>query len=379
MSAAIRLWLPDGVASEEQEEDISVADAVKQYGEAKRLAPRTRAEYGTMLSKLYAWSAASKHRLRTPMLLGDLTAERLPEFLDWVEENAGGENKANSRNKCLAMLGAVIRWAFDQELLPSMPRLPKSVEARDVAGQYFFTDGEIDSIYWATYKLKSPRGWDLAQPLGAYWRTAIVLFRTYGMDTQALFPYASATECVLRWKHCTSESLPPGRVALVENQAGFLTIKREKTGRTRIVPLDAVVRSHLDLIRPAAADPDWPIMGRGHGPKGVCTAAGGVRPCLRFKTLCESGNVPKKLDVESGEIRDHELKDLRKTCGTMHDANVPETGVRMLGHSTGTVTDRHYSHTLPAMIAAMKTFKHPRAFYSLLDESIRPPELLFAK
>jgi len=83
--------------------------------------------------------------------------------------------------------------------------------------------------------------------------------------------------------------------------------------------------------------------------------------------------------VESGKIRDHELKDLRKTCGTMHDANVPEIGVRMLGHSTGTVTDRHYSHTLPAMIAAMKTFRHPRSFSSILDESIRPPELLFAK
>jgi hypothetical protein len=364
---------------EEHGEGISVADAVKKYGDAKRLAVRTRAEYGTLLSKLYAWSAASKHRLCTPMLLGDLTAERLPEFLDFVEKYAGGDNQANSRNKCLAMLGAVIRWAFDEELIAAMPRLPKAVEARDVAGQYFFTDEEIDSIYWATYKLKNPRGWTLRQPIGAYWRTGIVLFRTYGMDTQSLFPYATSTECVLRWKHCTVESLPPGRVANVENQAGYLTIKREKTGRTRIVPLDAIVRAHLDLIRPATADPEAPIMGRGHGPKGVCTAAGGVRPCQRFVSLCEAGDVPKKLDVESGKIRDHELKDLRKTCGTMHDANVPEIGVRMLGHSTGTVTDRHYSHTLPAMIAAMKTFRHPRSFSSILDESIRPPELLFAK
>jgi integrase len=198
------------------------------------------------------------------------------------------------------------------------------------------------------------------------------------MDTQLLFPYSNMVECVLSWKHVTTDSLPPGRVANVENPHGYLTIKREKTGRTRIVPMDQVVRGHLDLIRPAKCQPDDPLMGRAAGSK-ICTAAGGVRPCKRFRLLCEAGKVPKKADLETGEIREHELKDLRKTCGTMHDANVPESGPRMLGHSTGTITEKHYSHTLPAMIAAMRTFRHPRSFYSICDESIRPPSLLFAK
>jgi hypothetical protein len=89
--------------------------------------------------------------------------------------------------------------------------------------------------------------------------------------------------------------------------------------------------------------------------------------------------VSKKLDLESGAIRDHELKDLRKTCGTMHDANLPESGVRMLGHSTGTITDKHYSHTLPALIHAMQTFRHPTSVYSIDDVSVKPPSMLFAK
>jgi integrase len=377
--AALKIWTPDGdVDVPEMRTGISVSDAVEQYGVAKRLAPRTRAEYGTMLSKLYRWSAASKHRFTTPMLLADLTADNVRDFLVWVEQNSDGENKANSRNKACTSLGALLRWAFDQELIPSLPRIPKKVEQREIAGQYFFTDSEIDAIYWATYKLPCPRGWDLTQPIGAYWRAAIVLFRTYGMDTQALFPYSHLIESVLQWKHVTIESLPPGRVANVENADGYLTIRREKTGRTRIVPLDAVVRAHLELIRPANCDSELPLMGRFGGSK-ICTAAGGVRPNKRFRKLCSVGKVPKKLDVETGKIRDHELKDLRKTCGTMHDANLPESGVRMLGHSTGTITDKHYSHTLPALIAAMKTFKHPQSFYSIADQSIRPPECLFAK
>jgi hypothetical protein len=379
MSAALKIWTPDGdLDVPEERTGISVAEAVEQYGKAKRLAPRTKAEYGTLLSKLYRWSAASKHRCGTPMLLADLNSENLRDFLEWVEENSDGGNQANSRNKACTSIGAVLRWALDEELIPTLPRIPKKIEQRDVAGQYFFTDSEIDGLYWGTYKLESPRGWDLPQPIGAYWRTAIVLFRTYGMDTQALFPYSHLIECVLQWKHVTLEPLPPGRVANVENPDGYLTIRREKTGRTRIVPLDSVVRAHLDLIRPAKCDPESPLMGR-FGGSTICTAAGGVRPNNRFRKLCAFGKVPQKLDVESGKIRQHELKDLRKTCGTMHDANLPESGVRMLGHSTGTITDKHYSHTLPAMIAAMKTFTHPRSFHSIRDQTIRPPECLFAK
>lgn len=381
--AALRIWTPDGeVDVPEARTGITVEEAVHRYGVAKRLAPRTRAEYGTLMSKLWAWGASlpvdSKHRFRTPMLLADLSSDALRDFADWVEEHSEGDNRGNSRNKATTTIGAVLRWAFEEELIPALPRIPKKVEQREVAGQYFFTDEEIDGIYWATYKLAAPRGWNLQQPIGAYWRTAIVLFRTYGMDTQALFPYSSLIEQVLEWRHVTTESLPPGRVANVHNEHGYLTIKRQKTGRIRIVPLDAIVRAHLDLIRPTDCKPDWPIMGRLAGST-ICTAAGGVRPNKRFRRLCDLGAVPQKLDLETGKLREHELKDLRKTCGTMHDANLPESGPRMLGHSTGTITDKHYSHTLPALITAMRTFRHPRSFYSISDQTIRPPDLLFAK
>jgi integrase len=40
-------------------------------------------------------------------------------------------------------------------------------------------------------------------------------------------------------------------------------------------------------------------------------------------------------------------KDLRKTCATYHDQNVPELSIEILGHSVGGITDRHYAHRAP--------------------------------
>jgi len=94
-----------------------------------------------------------------------------------------------------------------------------------------------------------------------------------------------------------------------------------------------VVHAHLKSIMPDNPRPDAPIF-RG----------GGARPNARFQALCDLAGIKPRTDVETGEDKPWELKDLRKTCATYYDEHVPESSVEILGHSVGGITNRHYAH-----------------------------------
>jgi hypothetical protein len=42
---------------------------------------------------------------------------------------------------------------------------------------------EINALYFATHKMERPRVWDQRLPVGRYWRSALVVFFNYGLDT----------------------------------------------------------------------------------------------------------------------------------------------------------------------------------------------------
>src|SRR5688572_14633769 len=101
---------------------------------------------------------------------------KIREFLDWVYEHAvqeQGTNPGRTANKAREHLRAVLAWAWDQELIDTAPRFPKSRQQRDVAGRHYLTKAEINSLYFATHKMNRPRGWDGSFPVGRYWRAAL--------------------------------------------------------------------------------------------------------------------------------------------------------------------------------------------------------------
>ncbi len=67
-------------------------------------------------------------------------------------------------------------WAWERDIVETLPRFPKPGPQRDVAGRHYLTKEEINSLYFATHQLRSPRGWNLPVPIGRYWRCALVLF-----------------------------------------------------------------------------------------------------------------------------------------------------------------------------------------------------------
>ncbi|MEM9412444.1 MAG: hypothetical protein AAGA30_15125 [Planctomycetota bacterium] len=76
--------------------------------------------------------------------------------------------------------------------------------------------------------------------------------------------------------------------------------------------------------------------------------------------------IAAKTDAKDGQENPWVLKDLRKTCVTYYDEQMPESSIEILGHSVGGITYRHYAHRAPVACKAITTIPQPTAFNALL-------------
>src|SRR5262249_48618730 len=120
-------------------------------------------------------------------------------------------------------------------------------------------------------------------------------------------------------------------------------------------PMNRVVHSHLRSLVPEDPRPEAPVF-----------LGGSARPNARFQELCGLAGIKPRLDIETGAEEPWELKDPRKTCATYYDAHVPESSVKILGHSVGGITYRHYAHRAPLAFRAIITLPQPSAFSAIL-------------
>jgi len=381
MAAQLRLFTGDPARSESAASP-TFDSIILQYAESRALKPRTVNELKTTARKLARWAGlpANQHRSPTPMLVGSLSKEVLADFLTWVfreasqsETDAGRKaatNPGRAHNKAREHLRAVLTWCVETELLPAMPRLPPARDTVEAAGLYFFTDEELDALYWATYKLERPRAWDKPHSFGQYLRAALSMFVTYGVDTQLVWPVDAWAEG-LRWRNVHPPGLSPDRQFRQECQWGWLSWRRQKTGRVFVAPLTEILAAHLASIRPTSEDPEAEIFG----------GTGTYRPCSLFQRLVRLAKIPDKTDPLTGARRKWQLKDLRKTCATRHEDCTPGSSSVVLGHASegmADVTRKHYANSAPLLARAIGALRYPPAFAAILDETLRPPEMLFA-
>ena len=152
--------------------------AVARYLCSGNPAQRTREEYSTTLRKWARWGST--------IPIEELERKKIREFLDWVYKDAAGRkggNPGRTANKVRSHLRAVMAWAWEQDMVEALPRFPKVKSQRIVAGRHYLTKPEINSLYFATHQMKRPRGWSQPFPIGRYWRSALVMFFNYGLDT----------------------------------------------------------------------------------------------------------------------------------------------------------------------------------------------------
>lgn len=294
-------------------------------------AQRTREEYNTTLRKWSRWSGA--------VPIEQLGKKEIREFLDWVHDDASsreGSNPGRTANKVRSHLRAALSWAWENDLVDSLPRFPRLKPQRDVTGRHYPTKAEINALYFATHKIKCPRGWKYPSHVWRYWRSALVVFFNYGVDTATIRQTLPFHEPIL-WRHISWGRQSPNRDIKEPNPWGWPYYRRVKTDKTFWRPMNRTVRLHLKSIRPEQLDLDAPVF-----------VGGGSRPNIIFRQLCKLAEVAPKRDMESGEECPWVLKDLRKTCATYYDEHVPESSVEILGHSVGgintdiTLTEHHW-------------------------------------
>ncbi len=322
--------------------------AVESYLRAKSLARGTRNEYHSTVRKWEQWGGG--------VPIEELQRKDVRGFLDWVYERAvadHGTNPGQTVNKAREHLRAVLSWAWEQELIDAPPRFPKPRPQRDVAGRHYLTKDELNALYFATHRMRRPRGWDAPGPVGRYWRAALVVLFNYGLDTGTVWPSIPAHEPIL-WRHVSWGRQSPDREVKEVSRWGWLFYRRVKTGKAFYRPMNRAVHTHIKSVMPPDLRPDEPVF-----------LGGGARPNARFQELCELAGIGPRTNVETGRAEPWELKDLRKTCATYYDAHVPESSVEILGHSVGGITYRHYAHRAPLAFRAIMTLPQPAAFTAL--------------
>lgn len=227
--------------------------AVDKYLAARSPAAATRGIYRTTLRKWDRWGQG--------VSLEELGRKEIREFLDFVYERAVTQQEQNpgrTANKAREHLRAVMAWAWEQDLVASLPRFPKPRQQRDVAGRHYLTKAEINALYFATHKMKRPRAWKEPIPVGRYWRSALVVFYNYGVDTGTIWKSAPCHEPIL-WRHISWSRQSPDREVKEQSPWGWLFYRRVKTRKAFYRPMNRVVHAHIKSLMPENPSPDAPI------------------------------------------------------------------------------------------------------------------------
>ena len=220
-----------------------------------------------------------------------MTRQEIRKFLDWVYRSGSltkaripAEPRTRLGNTCVPLLRG-----HGNRISSSHHRVSLSPGRRNVAGRHYLTKAEIDALYFATHKMERPRGWDRPMPIGRYWRSAIVVFFNYGLDTGTVWKSAPFHEPIL-WRHVSWSRQSPDRQVKELSPWGWLFYRRVKTGKAFYRPMNRVVHAHIKSIMPESPVPDDTVF-----------LGGGSRPNARFAQLCELAGIRLKADIETGE------------------------------------------------------------------------------
>ncbi len=127
----------------------TLESVVNKYLRSGNPAQRTREEYSTTLRKWSRWNGA--------VSLERLGRKEIREFLDWVHEDAKsrqGSKPGRTTNKVRSHLRAALSWAWEHDLVETLPRFPRHKSQRDIAGKHYLTKSELNALYFATHQMK---------------------------------------------------------------------------------------------------------------------------------------------------------------------------------------------------------------------------------
>lgn len=132
--------------------------------------------------------------------------------------------------------------AGENDLLETPPRFPRPVAQRDVAGRHYLTKTELNTLYFATHRMRRPRGWSDSLSAGSYWRSAIVLFFNYGLDSGTVWGTNACHRPIL-WTNVSWDRTAPSREIKQKSKWGWISYRRAKNGKMFCRPMNRYVHA----------------------------------------------------------------------------------------------------------------------------------------
>ena len=328
---------------------INLEDVVDRYLRAKKLSGGTRSEYYTTIKKWTQWGAS--------VPIEQLGRQKVRDFLDWVYEQAvtqEGANPGRTANKARENLRAIMAWAWEQDMIDTLPRFPKSRQQRDVAGRHYLAKAEINALYFGTHKMKRPRGWNFPFSVGQYWRCALVIFFNYGVDTGTVWKSTRFHEPML-WRHVSWETASPNRQVKERCRWGWIFYRRVKTGKAFYRPMNKTVHAHIRSIMPNNLARTI-----------RCSSAEARAPtCVSANSAIWPASNPRRMSKQ--EKRKHGCsRTFERLARPTTTSTFPNPRSRFLDMQFEGVTYRHYADRAPLAFKAIMTIPQPSAFGALV-------------
>lgn len=305
------------------------------------------------------WSTISD----TPLPISVIRRKHLNYFRKWLHDTG---NSVSAQNEACRTIRQVLLCAVRNEVLEHAPRIER-LHHRSVAPKVFQSDDEIDRLWAACKDARWPRRDSSGEPLHysptAAWRSAIVMFRTYGFRTQELIRHEVGFRS-LKWASIFRPGITPNPVGRCECPTGWLSYVPQKQERVKpdplVVPLTRHAMNALRRIVPPVAkreNPifDWPLSSVGFYTEWHrLNALAGIKPR-------EGSGVPRYLP-----------KHFRKAATTAINLHRSGMAEHVIGHGAdrsgqSSISSRHYDNAEAAVLDCMATLPMPKSFDTMWE------------
>lgn len=301
-----------------------------------------------------------------PLPVAVIRRKHLAQFREWLGEQG---IRPPTQNEACGILRQLLRCAERHELIERAPRIER-LHHHGRAARLYFSFAEVDRLWAVLDRARWPRRTSTQTPLAyspsTFWRSALVLFLTYGFRTQELVALESTFRSIT-WANVFDDDLTPNPAGRMRCPYGWLSYVPQKQERLKpepvVNPLTPHTRAALDAVRPATPSPDRPVLDVSQSSVGFYN---------EWHRLIElAGITPRR----GSGVERYLVKHCRKTATTWLNTHQPGLGAHVVGHAsdregqqTSAISERHYANNEEAVAKGLASFRPPVCFDELVAE-----------
>ena len=339
-------------------------------------------EYRTAVTRWTAWEKSAyspgtvEHRTCTPVLypLHAITPDTLSSYRRELTDR--GITTASGADKNTAAIMALLRRAERGWIITRTPTI-KPVTTPNTGLLFVFSADEMSALYrltdsaaWPTRdchrKTIDPAPW---------WRLFLVGGWNYGFRPGEWWQVKSSKKPTLLWSGVNLGTAADIEGRTVHNDHGWLSWTQSKTKRRVTLPMNMVVRRHVDAVLralPGKPDPGERVFAFPRS-SGTSKPYQTVYPSSGFYSawwdLVQRAGFSPIRDGD-GKAMTYRPSQFRKTARTLHQDLVGAAAAWITGHRPESVGVRNYYLAIGKVMESMESIEQPAAFLEPAADSL---------